>query len=215
MTTLAIPQLNKSQLSIVNHKTPPEFIKHRPGPGGMSLAYVEIGYVLGVLNEAFNYAWDFTVIEQQVGKRQVWVCGELVVYLSPTFQVRKGQYGGSDIKFNRNGDPISIADDLKAAASDCLKKCASMLGIAADVYFPQLDIDFSVYEDPPQVNHEVTPIPVETHVPVEVEDIDPTLCADHYLSGQEFRVNAAVQKFSRDKFGMTLCMSHQKDHQTV
>ncbi len=45
--------------------------------------------------------------------------------------VTKAQFGGVGIKFNRSsGKPISIADDLKAAASDCLKKCDSMLGIA-------------------------------------------------------------------------------------
>ena len=30
--------------------------------------------------------------------------------------------------------PLSIGNDLKAAATDCLKKCAVSLGIAADVY---------------------------------------------------------------------------------
>jgi len=35
----------------------------------------------------------------------------------------------------RRGEPsVSIADDLKAAASDALKKCASLFGVALEMY---------------------------------------------------------------------------------
>jgi len=30
--------------------------------------------------------------------------------------------------------PLSIGNDLKSAATDCLKKCASEIGIASDIY---------------------------------------------------------------------------------
>lgn len=104
----------------------------------MMIKYVEVGYVINILNQAFGWDWDFRIIDQQVGKRQVWVRGELTVRIRE-HAIIKGQFGGADIKFNRNGDPISIADDLKAAASDALKKCASMLGVAGDVYWQDLD----------------------------------------------------------------------------
>lgn len=130
--------LTKAQLAFITQKTPEQFIKHRPGPGGKEVDYVEIGYVINMLNQIFGWDWDFKVIDQQVGKKQVWVRGELTVRLKE-HNVIKGQYGGSDIKLNRNGEPISIADDLKAAASDSLKKCASMLGIAGDIYWRDLD----------------------------------------------------------------------------
>ncbi len=135
-----LPQyLSKAQLAFITQKTPPQFIKKRPGPGGSQLSYVEVGFVINILNQVFGWDWDFRVIEQQIGKRQVWVRGELTVRLKE-HQVIKAQYGGSDIKFNRaTGDPVSIADDLKAAASDCLKKCASLLGVAADLYWQDLD----------------------------------------------------------------------------
>jgi recombination DNA repair RAD52 pathway protein len=135
-----LPQnLNKAQLNFIQQKTPAQFIKKRPGPGGFQLSYVEIGYVINMLNQVFGWDWDFRVIEQQVGKKQVWVRGELTVRVA-NHQVIKGQYGGADIKYNRQtGEPLSVADDLKAAASDCLKKCASMIGIAGDVYWSDLD----------------------------------------------------------------------------
>ncbi len=135
-----LPQnLNKAQLTFITQKTPDQFIKKRPGPGGTQLSYVEVGYVINILNQAFGWDWDFRIIDQQVGNRQVWVRGELTIRIV-THSITKGQYGGSDIKFSRQtGDPVSIADDLKAAASDCLKKCASMLGIAGDVFWKELD----------------------------------------------------------------------------
>ena len=139
-TKETLPQnLSRAQLAFISQKTPSQFIKTRPGPGGISLKYVEVGYVISMLNQVFGYDWDFRILDQQIGKKQVWVRGELTVRVR-TRTVTKGQYGGADIKFNRaTNQPVSIADDLKAAASDSLKKCASMLGIAGDVYWTDLD----------------------------------------------------------------------------
>lgn len=131
--------LNEAQLAFITQKTPKQYIKVRPGPGGISLSYVEVGYVINMLNQVFGWDWDFRILDQQIGKKQVWVRGELSVR-AKDHTITKGQFGGADIKFNRTtGEPISIADDLKAAASDCLKKCASMLGIAGDVYWKELE----------------------------------------------------------------------------
>jgi len=138
--TVSLPQsLNPAQKVFITQKTPRKFIKTRPGPGGISLGYVEVGYIINILNQAFGWDWDFRILDQQVGKRQVWVRGELTVRVGDHV-ITKGQFGGADIKYNRqSNEPVSIADDLKAAASDCLKKCASMLGIAGDVYWKDLD----------------------------------------------------------------------------
>jgi hypothetical protein len=135
-----LPQyLSDTQLKFILQKTPLKYIKTRPGPGGISLNYVEVGYVINVLNQVFGWDWDFKVLDQQIGNKQVWVRGELTVRLKG-HTIVKGQYGGADIKFNRrDSEAVSIADDLKAAASDCLKKCASLMGIASDVYFQDLD----------------------------------------------------------------------------
>lgn len=148
----SLPQyLNQAQKTFITQKTPRKFIKTRPGPGGMPLRYVEVGYVINILNQAFGWDWDFRILDQQVGKRQVWVRGELSVRVGErtirnsegefrSTTIIKGQYGGAEIKANRQtGEPISIADDLKAAASDCLKKCASLIGVAGDLYWRDLD----------------------------------------------------------------------------
>jgi len=91
-----------------------------------------------MLNTIFGYDWDFVIEDQQIGKLQIWVRGKLTVKVKTPDSERtitKSQYGGKDIAFSKTtGKPLSIGNDLKAAASDCLKKSASLLGIASDVY---------------------------------------------------------------------------------
>ncbi len=61
--------LNEAQLSFILQKTPLNYIKERPGPGGRPISYVEVGYVINMLNQIFGWDWDLKVIEQQVGKK--------------------------------------------------------------------------------------------------------------------------------------------------
>jgi len=50
-------------------------------------------------------------------------------------EIRKTQFGRSEVKFKKDSnDPLDFGNDMKAATSDCLKKCASLFGIGADVY---------------------------------------------------------------------------------
>lgn len=136
-------QLSSAQINYLTRKTPEEYVKKRVGPGGTKLDYVEVGYIVDLLNRAFGWDWDFKITGEQIGKRQVWVRGELTVRFSDRM-VTKSQYGGAIIKLSKStNEPFSIADDLKAAASDSLKKCASLLGVAGDVYWKDLDRDSS------------------------------------------------------------------------
>jgi len=130
--------LTKSQTELITAPTPAEHIKKLDKGNGVALDYVSVGYVQDVLNNAFAYNWDFVIIDQVVGKTQVYVRGELKVYAGDGGAIVKQQYGGSRIKTTKSGAVLSIGDDLKSAASDSLKKCASMLGIAQDVYSPDL-----------------------------------------------------------------------------
>lgn len=124
-------------LKVLNKNTPKEKIKKRPD----GFDYVEIGYVVSQLDEAFNRLWEWEIIEQQLGDRQVWVKGRLTVHLAPNFSLKKDAYGSADIQRYRTGHAkagqvMDIGNTLKSASSDALKKAASMLGIASDVYFP-------------------------------------------------------------------------------
>lgn len=131
-TTLITKQTEKAILE----KTPAKYIKKRQGRGGKQLDYVETGYVINKLNEVFSYMWSFEVVDEKIGETQVYVKGKLTAHLSPTLSITKVQYGGKDIAKGSNGRPIDIGDDMKAASSDALKKCASLFGIAQDVFWP-------------------------------------------------------------------------------
>lgn len=137
---------------LILEKTPAKYIKQRRGPGGTPLSYVEVGYVIERLNKIFNYNWDFETTSENIGKKQIYVKGRLTGRLlkkdGEFFTITKEQYGGVDIKFNRQtGAPVSIGDDLKAAASDALKKCSSMFGIAQDVYWMSASVNEVDYDD--------------------------------------------------------------------
>lgn len=128
--------LTPSQKKVVYMPTPSQFIKQRKIRGGGMANYVEAGYVIARLNEAFSpVGWDFEILEQIIEPKEVVVKGKLTIKDYKTgYSVSKTQYG---TKERYAGVPLG--DTLKACASDCLKKCASLLGVALDVYWPQLD----------------------------------------------------------------------------
>jgi hypothetical protein len=109
---------------------PPGDIKQRKGHNGEMLDYVEVHRVIQRLNEAFAGLWNFKVLEKERTDKEVIVLGELTAE-----GITKQQYGSKDITFKKNTkDPVCIGDDFKAAASDALKKCATLFEIALHLY---------------------------------------------------------------------------------
>ena len=132
---------NDAQRDIILMQTPPGEIKSRPGRGGQQLSYVEIGYVIETLNRAFGFDWDFEIVNREYFAEfdEVVVEGKLTIRAGGV-TITKQQFGGSPVKKTRNDQKIiSLADDFKAAGSDALKKCASLLGLAHDVYRGQVE----------------------------------------------------------------------------
>lgn len=133
------PIFSERQLILLLQKTPPSHIKTRQGRGGKTFRYATVSYVTLRLNQIFGWSWSFEVKSHSIdpGGKSVTVEGRLSV-LSPVdgrVLVSKEQFGGADLKYASGTDRlVDFADDLKAATSDALKKCASMLGIAADLY---------------------------------------------------------------------------------
>jgi hypothetical protein len=106
---------------------PTELIRQREGQDGKMLSYLETHVVIERLNEGCD-AWSFEVVEHHVYKAGV-VVGRLTAD-----GLVKMAFGGSAITFNHAGKVVSLSDDLKAAASDALKKAASMLGVGLELY---------------------------------------------------------------------------------
>lgn len=127
-----------AQIILLSMKTPPQYIKQRKGRGGGTFDYVEMNYVVGRLNATFLFNWDCDVLEQIIDKEnsQVALKVKLTARFADGTMVSKTAWGGSDISRYSSGDGkiISLADDLKSAEADGLKKAASMLGVCWDVY---------------------------------------------------------------------------------
>lgn len=127
--------LSSEQILFIMQRTPDEHIYKRPGKGGQTWDYVTGTYVEKVLNYVFGWDWDFIVKEVKEGHGQIAVLGELVVRTIDGKTITKNQWGRIDVKYKKGTtDPLDYGNDLKGASTDSLKKCASLLGIASDVY---------------------------------------------------------------------------------
>jgi Rad52/22 family double-strand break repair protein len=109
----------------------PEQIKQRQGTNGDVLDYIEGCAVIQRLNECFDAEWIFEIQEHRVYDDEVVVLGKLTAQ-----GVTKSQFGKSRItRAKKDNSIISLGDDLKAAATDCLKKCATLFGVGLHLYF--------------------------------------------------------------------------------
>ena len=116
-------------------------VKYTPAEGTVALRQAIIRYTeecygrlvapenVIVSNGAKQALWNllYAILDPQ---DEVVVLGKLTAG-----NVIKTAFGGSSITRSReNGEPIAISDDLKAAASDSLKKACSLLGIGLHLY---------------------------------------------------------------------------------
>src|SRR5690606_11563329 len=108
---------------------PRQAIKHRQGGGGKSLAYVETHSVINRLNSATNGAWSFFVKNTEWRNDLLMVLGELTI---PGLGTRSGFGGQKGVE--RAGEEL-----VKGAISDSLKKCATLFGVAIDLYGPDYE----------------------------------------------------------------------------
>jgi hypothetical protein len=114
--------------AILRKPFPPELVKQRQGQGGKTLNYIPTPAVIARLNEGCE-VWSFEIIEHQVLEDEVVVIGKLTAD-----GIIKMAFGGSSLTRDRNGKCVSVADDLKSAGSDALKKAASLLGVGLELY---------------------------------------------------------------------------------
>jgi hypothetical protein len=91
-------------------------------------------YVKKILNYVFGWNWDFEVKEHGQEGDSLFVLGRLTVRGGGA-TIFKEQFGRADLKKKKDGTGyLDFGNDLKAAATDALKKCASEFGIASDIY---------------------------------------------------------------------------------
>lgn len=144
-----IPQFfTVKQQAMINAPIDKKYIRYHEGN-----AYVGVPVVINILNKVFNHAWSFTAVEQGIVKSSpyinpskkspqpqgessyAWVKGELKVpgidpNTGETVWIVRQAYGGHPLV----GGAKVQCEAFKSAESDALKKAASMLGIAKNVY---------------------------------------------------------------------------------
>jgi hypothetical protein len=104
---------------------------HHDVRGGVAIDYLTgeqvISRLLAVLGTC---GWSFRILQHDIHLEadEVWVLGELRLLLNADDPVVRQQFGSSKIKRARaTGAPLDIGFDLKSAATDCLKKCATLV----------------------------------------------------------------------------------------
>ncbi len=142
---------NPFQQTLINKGVESQYIKPRT-KGNKTYRYVEVSYIIELLNQLFGYIWTWEVGDPQVRLTG----GQDKNGLEKSFVTVKGRLSVPVLDPNSNGgkyiwiskesfgshlfagtDPEVQGYAYKAAASDALKKCASMLGVAKNVYMSE------------------------------------------------------------------------------
>lgn len=141
--------------------TPPEKIKTRPAKGGGNWKYVSGSYTTQVLNSLFGFNWSFEIVTSMTealataNTGTVVVQGRLKVKIGDEW-ITKEQFGRKDVTYRVeyvNGKKVptdkllDFGNDLKAAGTDAKKKCASELGLFADVYTQEDFFEATILEN--------------------------------------------------------------------
>ena len=159
-------ELNKKRADslerLVTGKTPKEFVYDKPGRGGGTQDFVPGWWFIQEMNNIFGHLWSQEVVDykideklgQIVAKVRITVSlpskkvvekypdGRIIETTYEGLKVVKEQFGGSDIKkMKATGAVTDLADDCKAAATDGMKKCMTLLGLAREIYGPREVID--------------------------------------------------------------------------
>jgi hypothetical protein len=108
-----------------------DLVKRRRGSFGREISYVEGNAIIARLNDVFENSWNFSVVEHhELSTGEVLVLGRLTV-----LGVVKEAFGrGMPAISKETGEVLSAADAYKAAATDALKKAATLLGVALSLY---------------------------------------------------------------------------------
>lgn len=114
---------------ILTRPFPPELVRQRQGQGGKMLSYVPTFAVVERLNQAFDGAWSFEVVKHELVGDDLLVLGRLVAG-----SITKEAFGGATVTRNSGGFVVELGDTAKAAASDALKKAASLLGVGLELH---------------------------------------------------------------------------------
>lgn len=121
-------------------KFPEKFLKRRILNEGTKdekiVEYIGGDKVVERLNDVVGVTnWSFTISDRiiDVDIGHIAILGRLVVVRDGIETVRE-QWGSSVIETYSNGRVVSLGDNIKAATTDALKKCATLIGVGLYLY---------------------------------------------------------------------------------
>lgn len=209
--------LSEHQLLLMLQATPKTQVYRRKGKGGQWFDYVTGGYATKWLNFVFGWNWDFEIVEHGKEQDHVWALGKLTVYSSDgSKKISKTQFGRSEVKYLtkevggkrvRSDSYVDYGNDLKAAATDSLKKCASLLGFASDIY-SKSDYKAETGAEP----REGTVQPTAKATPE--KDFAPRdyVCSRRHCGTE---ISKQVYDYSMKLYGKPLCREHQEEANAI
>jgi hypothetical protein len=122
-----------AEAGLYGRLTAPFDVTFRDLRGGVELEYITGEQATTRLNETLGFLnWSFRIVEHGIHAEadECWALGELTVTIDGRTVTRQ-QFGSQKVKRSRSsGTPLDIGFDLKGAATDALKKCASLIGVA-------------------------------------------------------------------------------------
>lgn len=111
--------------------TSPVKVYYKPGPGSMKYKYVKGEDVIARLNTAFEHEWSSTVEHVYEKGNQIIV----LISLHAGGVIHQG-FGGAEIALHtkgpKQGQPVDISNNYKAAFTNALKKAAEQFGIGLE-----------------------------------------------------------------------------------
>lgn len=136
-------------LDVLNQPIPEKQLKTIP-KGGKNLHYVPVHHVVKMLNDMFQFGWDFEVVVvgehkatikakdgTEYGKLDIVVKGKLTIRYWNGAKTIKEQFGGANLKKNQD-----VEDVYKSAGSSALVKCASYLNIGLGLNLGKIDAKY-------------------------------------------------------------------------
>jgi len=181
------------------------------------LTYVDGEMVITRLNEELGLGgWSFEVKDVKILDNEVWALGRMTVY-GPDRNVVREQAGGQIINRKRTGEVIELANDIKGAITDCLKKCATLIGVGLYLFNPAERRE--VEQDMQQAKRQpARPVQEEQHPqsdgPFACVECGDVLAPTLFKDGTEWTLLVLAQ-YGRRKHGRVLCMHHYREANRV
>jgi hypothetical protein len=140
--------MKKEIIQILKRPFGQELIKHRQGHDGKQLDYVPVQHYVDRLHEAFDHDWSFELTRREIIGDQILV----EVKLTAAGLIKTGIGGAAVTRGEDNKTVLSLADDIKVAEADAMKRACRLLGIGGELYATEQDDGSGIISNPPPAN---------------------------------------------------------------